>query len=1250
MMSGDTYFFVGVYRPRKGTGFGIPVFEARGELWVQRLDKKSEIVGFLPCDTERSDLIDRSLCKKLGEVGRNSDTAAIEIGEPGLFAFEDEAGSVSFGSANELSDNIRRIAASLEKHPFVLLDAATFLHDKPLEATARALCAKMTAARKKTQNVAVRDSKTLPPLPGRLAIVRNRPGVISKVEPSAAHSTGLVHLVTVDYTDLEGSREETVVWEREPDARVIQGTGLPRVADHDPMSAADFAGLQRSARWGAIHPFVDPDDTNGPLSRLPFSSPLHGAIEVEDYQMVPLLKAMRMPRVSLLLADDVGLGKTVEAGLILSELILQRRIQRILIITPASLRQQWQDELRQKFCLNFDVVDRQQTTQLRRRLGLDANPWRNSPHAIASYHYLKQPDVLEDFLATSHVPDGSPHLPWDLLIVDEAHNLAPAAFGEDSDLSSMLRRIAPIFEHKVFCTATPHNGRTRCFSGLLEILEPARFSQTSDFTPAERARVHEVVVRRLKSEINAVTKPPRFSERNLSAVPLSLSGEELQLSAAFSAFRSALHSAIARASRTERVAGAFAIEVLGKRLLSSLHAFADSWHRLVQGSTAPDEIAGTPATQAADVRASERAVREETGDDTEQESRTAFAAHVIGAWLRPLAPSLRAEMKTVTEALSALGLSTVPAPFTQPSHDTRYTALVGLVRERLRTPNSKTWLSGERLVVFTEYKTTLDSLVARLRAEFPDNGAIVQLFGSGEMDEREKEAVKAAFNDPASAVRILVATDAASEGLNLQRTARYLHHFDVPWNPARLEQRNGRIDRYGQARDVTVSHFISDDDADLAFMAFIVAKVHKIRHDLGATGEVIDAAVQRRLIADAPDADLRLELERDLARAKTRAEVPHDATAHSRDLTGGQALGEQLMALRSELDLSGDTLRNTFESALAHSAPPPRLQADGRPGFWRLVQPVPSSWRDVVDDSLRIPVAGAALGALPAIAFDPTACISEVAGRPIFRPPPDAALLHLWHPVMQHTLHHYARRRFPGQSTSASRWRVSVDPTVPATTDAWILITLEEIAVNDLRETFHHWVRTIVVPVKSGRLLAPLSHTPADTLSIQNIAPVAASALARARDLWGDLEDDLRRQIMSHSEKLTGKLRAELETERVAAKDREQARFLSRQAELSLLITESRLVRLERELDELQNEEGSLLFDPDGYVARLRVSAEEKQAELGRIKRHTEDLREQLQRERDRVLNQLLPRRYALRGEAQCLPVSVEIRFREVAV
>ena len=184
-----------------------------------------------------------------------------------------------------------------------------------------------------------------------------------------------------------------------------------------------------------------------------------------------------MPRVNLLIADDVGLGKTIEAGLIVSELLIRRRVNRVLILTPASLRVQWRDEMWSKFSLPFDVIDRNSTLKLKRTLGIDANPWRCCSRIIASYHYLRQPDVLEQFLSACRTPEGSAQLPWDLLIVDEVHNLMPASFGEDSQLCRTLRLISPQFEHRLFLTATPHNGHTRSFTGLLETLDPVRFSR-----------------------------------------------------------------------------------------------------------------------------------------------------------------------------------------------------------------------------------------------------------------------------------------------------------------------------------------------------------------------------------------------------------------------------------------------------------------------------------------------------------------------------------------------------------------------------------------------------------------------------------------------------------------------------------------------------------------------------------------------------------------------------------------------------
>ena len=237
-----------------------------------------------------------------------------------------------------------------------------------------------------------------------------------------------------------------------------------------------------------------------------------------------------------------------------------------------------------KFSLHFDLIDRAETHKLRKRLGMDANPWRSFGRIIASYHYLRQEDVLEQFLAACRSPEGSPHLPWDLLIVDECHNLMPSSFGDDSDLCRMLRILAPRFEHRIFLSATPHNGHTRCFTGLLEILDPVRFSQTNELNPAEKERIKQLVLRRLKREINARTHPPKFCTRKPpQALLLRMSPEEAALGSAFDTFRKNVKGLIGKGERRRRRSGSFAIEILGKRLLSCAVAFAESWRRCKQG-------------------------------------------------------------------------------------------------------------------------------------------------------------------------------------------------------------------------------------------------------------------------------------------------------------------------------------------------------------------------------------------------------------------------------------------------------------------------------------------------------------------------------------------------------------------------------------------------------------------------------------------------------------------------------------------
>ena len=845
---------------------------------------------------------------------------------------------------------------------------------------------------------------TAPPRIGMVATVRNRRGVISSVRPFDGPD-GRLHLVDLAYNDGESPLEEAILWEREPHAYVLPPAALPEPDRHDPMRSEDFAALLRACRWSARTPFIDPDGS-GPMDRLPITSPFHGAIQVEDYQLVPLLKALRMPRVSLLIADDVGLGKTIEAGLILSELLLRRRIRRVLIMTPASLRMQWRDEMWQKFSLAFDIVDRNTTVLLKREMGMDANPWRSRARIITSYHYLKQPDILADFENASHLEGSQAQLPWDLLIVDEAHNLTPNPFGEESDLCQMLRRLAPLFEHRIFLTATPHNGHTRSFTGLLEMLDPVRFSQTEQISSAERARVHDVLIRRLKREINARSDPPRFCDRlPPQALTIALSREEERIAAAFSDFRKRVRAVIRESSRRRRLAGNFAIEILGKRLLSCPTAFAESWLRVQAGLRESDEVSE------GEVLASKRAVDEETVDDREAESRRQTASVTIGAWLRPMKDALASEIAAVDEALTNLGFHSGEHATTDidPRRDARYEMLLGHIRKHLM--HGDQWRDDERLVIFTEYKTTLDYLLRRLRHDLKDPARVLFLYGG--MDDSEREAIKRAFNSAADRVRILIGTDAASEGLNLQETARYLLHFDVPWNPARLEQRNGRLDRHSQPRDVQVWHFMSSDDQDLAFLDFVVKKVDSIREDLGATGEVFDEITHRRLIEGEDLETVQRDLDRRLEGARNLVDIPRDDRAEE-----APDPAADLTTIAAELDFDPEALRVTLDGAMVIAMGRPRVSDPDERGRCDIVQPHPPTWAAIIDDAVRLPAQRGVLGALPKLTFDPQSFMVDVGGRPVFRPLRDTLLMHLAHPLLQKALATLTRLRFPGQSGS----------------------------------------------------------------------------------------------------------------------------------------------------------------------------------------------------------------------------------------
>jgi superfamily II DNA or RNA helicase len=1080
-----------------------------------------------------------------------------------------------------------------------------------------------------------------------LATIRNRRGLIATVEPFDSQE-GRLHLVRVEYTDSDGVAEDTVLWEREHGRDLLEPNALPQVQSEASMEPREFDALVRAARWAALTPFLHPDGS-GRAPDAPVSAPFFGAVQVDDFQLVPLLKALEMPRVSLLLADDVGLGKTIEAGLILTELLIRRRVRRVLILTPASLTLQWQREMKTKFSLNFDLIDRAETHAVQRRLGLDANPWRTFPRIIASYYYLRQPDILQQFLATCRVPDaasGGPRaqLPWDLLIVDEAHNLLPSPFGEDNQLVKALREITPLFEHKLFLTATPHNGHTRSFSGLLEVLDPVRFTQTSEFTDKEKERVQEVVVRRLKSEINDLdtknNRPNRFPQRHLDSKPLFLTKEERALSLAVEEFRKAVKRKIAAAQKSEQLAGSFAIEILSKRLLSSPFTFAESWYRFLDG-------AGGDVADVSAVRAAQRSLEEDLADDGEIESRTHHAARTVGAWLKPLLPDLTTEVAAIDDALEHLGLTRADGALRVPAVDSRFDRVMDVVTQHLR--DGKQWKQDERLIIFTEYKTTLDYLFLRFKSKFQTDyeSRIRILFGGkSQAGLLNRDEVIEAFNDPEDPIRVLIATDVASEGLNLQESARLVFHFDIPWNPSRLEQRNGRLDRHGQARDVTVFHFTSEDDADLKFVGKVVQKVHEIREDLGSMGQVFDAAFERRF-QDQEDTDPLIQgLDHDVRKAQGRAIVPRSASE-----TSGEDDARHLVEFARHIDLSPETLKQTLEVALASGFGYPRLEGPDNKGRMRLAAPIPLRWQSLIDDTLRLERKGTGIGALPAIVFDPKFFLDASRGRAVFRAKPDTVLLHLGHPVFHHALSTLARLRFPGSGRkqhdhTASRWTVRTGE-VPKYLDALILLTVEELAINELREPFHHWTKTYQIPVRNGDLGDPL---PYQEPTAEHAGTLVSDAVVieAARHVWEDAEPDLRKFVQSRATSLTQALKQRLEDVGQDAIKGEQERFRVRLKEVQRAMSENTIAKLEKERDRLIEDMRQLsLIDIDRRVQEDRLR--DLEAELQRRSSHFNELLVRLKAEQDRVLSLVLPKRYQLRQSAQVFPVAVEIRLPESA-
>src|SRR5437667_3756170 len=426
-----------------------------------------------------------------------------------------------------------------------------------------------------------------PPELNQLVRVRGGHWIVSDVLPNALEEPQhLVELASVEDDDL--GEDLTVVWEVEPGAHVLKRETFPtpqRGRFDEPERLAAFLD---AVRWGAV---------NSADSRA-LQAPFRSGIAIEDYQLDPLVRALSMPRVNLLIADDVGLGKTIEAGLVVQEMLLPHRARSVVVGCPASLCVKWQTEMAQKFGLEFRIVDAELVRRLRRERGLAANPWKHFPRLIVSIDWLKRPRAMSLFREI--LPTDSRAYPraFDLLLIDEVHTVAPAGRGQyalPSQRTQAIRELAPHFEHHLYLSATPHNGYFESWTALLEMLDPQRFAR--DIAPSPEA-VRQIMVRRLKSELREdpdLRRPdgsPRFAKREIVALEVDYPPHEREAHRMLDEYTASRRKATG-GDKTGRCAAEFVTLLLKKRLFSSPIAFAKTLetHRQTLAEAATKRVA-----------------------------------------------------------------------------------------------------------------------------------------------------------------------------------------------------------------------------------------------------------------------------------------------------------------------------------------------------------------------------------------------------------------------------------------------------------------------------------------------------------------------------------------------------------------------------------------------------------------------------------------------------------------------------------
>ncbi|HIP91348.1 MAG TPA: DUF3883 domain-containing protein [Methanothermococcus okinawensis] len=506
---------------------------------------------------------------------------------------------------------------------------------------------------------------------------------------------------------------------------------------------------------------------------------------------------LREPRIRTLLADDAGAGKTIMAGLVIKELKMRGIIKRVLIVTPGHLKEQWRRELWEKFYESFKVIDRSDF-----RLEDGDNPWERYNQVITSIDFAKQEDILKSLENVS----------WDLVIVDEAHKMAAYIYGKrrkETGRYKLGKVLSRTSDHLLFLTATPHKGDPENFKLLMDLLMPGFFPDYESLENFLKNRDSALFIRRLKEDLRDFDGKPLFTKRYPITVKFSLSDKEWKLYYRVTQYVREIYNKI-MVEYSKRRNIAFALTILQRRMASSTYALLQSLKRrknrleeLVRKGRRESyrNIWDLDVDFEEDIDDVERWKREErwetltVAEDIEElEGEIKILKELIRLCEEILGEEEEVKLKKLKETIDGV---------------------FGEVDENSVNP---------KILIFTESKDTLEYLVEKLKGWGYN---VTYIHGGMKMMERI-EKVREFRED----CEIMVATEAAGEGINLQ-FCNVMINYDIPWNPNRLEQRMGRIHRYGQRKDVYIFNFVAENTQEGKVLIRLLEKLEKIRNMLG---------------------------------------------------------------------------------------------------------------------------------------------------------------------------------------------------------------------------------------------------------------------------------------------------------------------------------------------------------------------------------------------------------------------------------